>query len=71
MPDATALPCWRARRPSTPWRAPYPREDGEVSIASYMNFLIVNGGRHRCRSTATRTTRLAVQQVQADVPGPP
>ncbi|MFR5420675.1 MAG: agmatine deiminase family protein, partial [Oscillospiraceae bacterium] len=43
-----------------------PREDGEVAIASYMNFLIVNGG-VILRSTAMRTA-LAVQQVQAMFP---
>ena len=42
----TREPCYAQGRatPSSALRERSPREEGEVSIASYMNFLIVNGG---------------------------
>lgn len=44
-----------------------PREDGEVAIASYMNFLIVNGG-VILPQYGDANDALAVQQVQAMFP---
>ena len=44
-----------------------PREDGEVAIASYMNFLIVNGG-VILPQYGDENDALAVQQVQAMFP---
>ena len=44
-----------------------PREDGEVSIASYMNFLIVNGG-IILPQYGDENDALAVEQVQAMFP---
>jgi len=44
-----------------------PREDGEVSIASYMNFLIVNGG-VIVPQYGDENDELALQQVQAMFP---
>ena len=40
-----------------------PRENGEVSIASYMNFLIVNGG-VILPQYGDENDALAVQQIQ-------
>ncbi len=53
--------------PSTPWRVPSPRENGEVSIASYMNFLIVNGG-VILPQYGDENDALAVRQVQEMFP---
>ena len=44
-----------------------PREDGEVAIASYMNFLIVNGG-IILPQYGDENDQLAVEQVQAMFP---
>ena len=44
-----------------------PREDGEVAIASYMNFLIVNGG-IILPQYGDENDRLAIEQVQAMFP---
>ena len=44
-----------------------PREDGEISIASYMNFLIVNGG-VILPQYGDENDALAVEQVQAMFP---
>ena len=44
-----------------------PRTDGEVAIASYMNFLIVNGG-VILPQYGDANDALAVQQVQAMFP---
>ena len=44
-----------------------PREDGEISIASYMNFLIVNGG-IILPQYGDENDALAVEQVQAMFP---
>ena len=44
-----------------------PREDGEISIASYMNFLIVNGG-VIVPQYGDKNDKLALQQVQKMFP---
>ena len=44
-----------------------PREDGEISIASYMNFLIVNGG-VIVPQYGDENDALALEQVQAMFP---
>ena len=44
-----------------------PREDGEVAIASYMNFLIVNGG-IILPQYGDENDQLAIEQVQAMFP---
>ena len=44
-----------------------PREDGEIAIASYMNFLIVNGG-VIVPQYGDKNDKLALKQVQAMFP---